>query len=113
FTLNWTDTLSTGLERLAAGGIDVILLDLGLPDSSGAETFHRMREAGGATPIVLLSSADAEALSMSLVLAGAQDYLAKSSCDARVLSRALLYAILRRNRGPAAEERKPQRISTL
>jgi DNA-binding NarL/FixJ family response regulator len=47
--------LAGGLERLAKGGVDVVLLDLGLPDSSGLETFLRVREAAGAVPIVVLT----------------------------------------------------------
>jgi PAS domain S-box-containing protein len=47
--------LSTGLERLQNGGVDAVLLDLNLPDSSGAETFQRVRNCAPDIPIVLLN----------------------------------------------------------
>ena len=43
FLLNWTDSLASGMSRLEKGGIDVILLDLGLPDCSGVEAFTETR----------------------------------------------------------------------
>jgi len=108
FVVNWTDTLLTGLQRLASGGIDAILLDLNLPDSAGGDTFHSVHANAPGIPIVLLSASDSEALSMSLVLAGAQDYLVKEACDARVLSRALLHGVLRQSAhaGPDASGQK-------
>ena len=44
FVLNWTDSLADGMSRLDRGGVDVILLDLGLPDCSGMETFIQARD---------------------------------------------------------------------
>ncbi|MEP7365740.1 MAG: response regulator, partial [Acidobacteriota bacterium] len=113
FIVNWTDTLLTGLQRLSLGDIDAILLDLNLPDSSGAETFHGMHANAGAIPIVLLSASDSEALSMSLVLAGAQDYLVKEACDGRVLSRALLHGVLRQSARATADSPEHRETSRL
>jgi CheY-like chemotaxis protein len=48
--LQVVDRLSTGLERLAAGGVDVVLLDLSLPDSQGLETFARAQAQAPQTP---------------------------------------------------------------
>lgn len=97
FTVIWTDTLLTGLQRLSLGGIDAILLDLNLPDSAGADSFHAVHGNSPSVPLVLLSASDNEALSMSLVLSGAQDYLVKEHCDGKVLKRALLHGVLRQN----------------
>lgn len=113
FVVNWTDTLLTGLQRLAMGDIDAILLDLNLPDSSGAETFHSVHANSHGIPIVLLSASDSEALSLSLVLAGAQDYLVKESCDARVLSRALLHGVLRQSAYAASDLHEHRETSRL
>ena len=62
FDVEWVERLSKGLERLALGGIDVVLLDLSLPDSSGAETCHRVHAEASGVPIVVLTGLDDEAL---------------------------------------------------
>ncbi len=95
FLLNWTDSLTAGLERLARGGVDVILLDLGLPDSNGLETFTAVRVHAAGVPIVLLSGSDTESLALEMVREGAQDYLVKSACTSELLVKAIQYAILR------------------
>ncbi len=96
FVLNWTDSLADGLSRLDRGGVDVILLDLGLPDCSGLETFIQARDRALKTPIVILSSADSESLALQMIQEGAEDYLVKSSCDAESLARAVRRAVVRR-----------------
>jgi len=52
FDMRCTDRLSTGLEFLAAKNIEVVLLDLGLPDSSGLDTFARVHDMAPEVPIV-------------------------------------------------------------
>ena len=96
FVLNWTDSLADGMNRLDRGGVDVILLDLGLPDCSGMETFLQARGRAAKTPIVILSSADSESLALQMIQEGAEDYLVKSSCDAASLARAVRRAVVRR-----------------
>jgi Flp pilus assembly CpaE family ATPase len=96
FVLNWTDSLADGMSRLDRGGVDVILLDLGLPDCSGMETFIQARDRALKTPIVILSSADSESLALQMIQEGAEDYLVKSSCDAATLVRAVRRAVVRR-----------------
>lgn len=56
FKLEWAASVSSGLERLAAGGVHLILLDLSLPDSDGFETFARVHARASAVPIVVLFS---------------------------------------------------------
>ena len=96
FVLNWTDSLADGMSRLDRGGVDVILLDLGLPDCSGMDTFIQARDRALKTPIVILSSADSESLALQMIQEGAEDYLVKSSCDAESLARAVRRAVVRR-----------------
>jgi Flp pilus assembly CpaE family ATPase len=96
FVLNWTDSLADGLSRLDRGGVDVILLDLGLPDCDGMETFKQASDRALKTPIVILSSADSESLALQMIQEGAEDYLVKSSCDAESLARAVRRAVVRR-----------------
>jgi Flp pilus assembly CpaE family ATPase len=96
FVLNWTDSLADGMIRLERGGVDVILLDLGLPDCSGMDTFTQTRARAPKTPIVILSSADNESLALQMIQEGAEDYLVKSNCDAAALARAVRRALVRR-----------------
>src|SRR5450756_1585784 len=74
FVLNWTDSLQAGLNRLARGGIDVILLDLGLPDSGGRKTFVAAQSHAAGVPIVVLSANEDESLALEAIRDGAQDY---------------------------------------
>lgn len=95
YNLSWADSLAAGLERLGQGGVDVILLDLGLPDSEGLPTFTRTRLHAAKVPIILLSAEDNEQLALQMVHEGAQDYIAKSVCNGDLLSRAIQFAIVR------------------
>jgi two-component system, cell cycle response regulator len=84
-----------GLERLRAGNIDAVLLDLTLPDSKGLDTFVRACDAALGVPIVVLTGFDDEQLALDAVKRGAQDYLVKGSAENDSLSRSLRYAIER------------------
>lgn len=95
FQIERADRLSTTLERLAGGGIDVVLLDLSLPDSHGFDTFLKVRAHTPRVPIVVLSGLNDEVLAMRAVQEGAQDYLVKGHVDGNLLTRALRYAITR------------------
>lgn len=107
FQLETRDRLAPGLERLAQGGIDALLLDLSLPDSHGFETFDRAHAAVPLLPIVLLSSLDDESVALRAVERGAQDYLIKGRVDDHSLSRALRFAVQRQKK-QAAELHKGQ-----
>jgi len=96
FTISHADRVSAAVVLLGAGGIDVILLDLGLPDSDGLATVHRMVEAAGDVPIVVLSGLADPGLATAAVQAGAQDYLVKTELEGRVLTRVIHYAVERR-----------------
>jgi CheY-like chemotaxis protein len=97
FRCEHADTLATGWERLAAGGIDVVLLDLTLPDSSGFATLGKTHEKFSKVPLVVLTGLDDEALGLQLVQAGAQDYLPKGQVTPPLLARTLRYAIERKH----------------
>ena len=95
FQLESADCLSAGLEQLAKSEVDLILLDLSLPDSLGLETFQQAYAQAECVPIVVLSGSDDEELAMRAVQAGAQDYLVKGQVDSHLLSRAIQYAVER------------------
>ena len=95
FDLETVDTLQTGLQRLSGGGIDAMLLDLGLPDSYGAETFARARARALGVAIIILTGMNDDSLALKLVQGGAQDFVAKVDVSGNNLTRAILYAVER------------------
>jgi DNA-binding response OmpR family regulator len=74
---------------------DLVLLDLGLPDSSGLETYEKVSKVVSDIPIVVLTGLDDEEVAVGAVKKGAQDYLIKGEVDNRTLLRSLNYAIER------------------
>lgn len=95
FDLETADRLATALQRLSAGGVDAILLDLALPDSKGRETFSKAKEQAPTVPIIVLTGLGDEALALRMVQEGAQDYVTKIDLNGNALSRAIRYAIER------------------
>jgi signal transduction histidine kinase len=96
FALHPVESLHEALNRLKRGGIDLILLDLTLPDSDGLETFIRMIEAAPDVPVVVMSGLADVALAVETVQLGAQDYLVKGHVDRHLLTRAMRYAVERK-----------------
>jgi signal transduction histidine kinase len=96
FSVEWTDRLSSGLERLAQGGFDVVVVDLGLPDSQGLPTFVAVREANPFIPAVVMTGTDREETAIEAVRRGAQDYIVKGHHSGPTIARALRYAIERK-----------------
>jgi DNA-binding NarL/FixJ family response regulator len=95
FALECADRLVAGLERLGQGEIDVILLDLSLPDAQGLDTFVKAHAQVPGVPIVVLTGLDDGALAIEAVQKGAQDYLVKGQVEGNLLVRVLRYAIER------------------
>ena len=87
--------LEEGLAAMAADSFDVVLLDLTLPDSTGFETFERLREEDAGVPVIVLTGLDDEDLAVQMMQSGAQDYLIKGALDASLLRRSIRYAIER------------------
>ncbi len=106
FALEPFDTLSSGLKRLAKGDIDAIVLDLGLPDCQGLDTFTRTQDQGRDVPIVVLTDLDDETLAIQAMRAGGQDYLAKQQLDSNLLVRTLRNAIERKQSEEALRRAK-------
>ncbi|MGH7622413.1 MAG: response regulator, partial [Gemmatimonadaceae bacterium] len=84
------------LQSLDHDPIEVLLLDLGLPDSQGMDTFHRINDRVPGLPIVIFSGADDEQLASEAVSCGAQDYLVKGRINSFLLKRAIRYAMERK-----------------
>ncbi|HLD77903.1 MAG TPA: hybrid sensor histidine kinase/response regulator, partial [archaeon] len=97
FELTHAGSVRAGLQRLQAGGIDLVLLDLVLPDSQGIETLVKVRDRSPWVPIVVLTSSDDDALALEALERGAQDYLVKGYVQVyrSLLPRAIRYALER------------------
>lgn len=76
--------------------IDILLLDLNLPDSNGKETFNTMNIHAPELPIIILTGLLDEELAINIVSDGAQDYLVKGQIDKQLLSRSIKYSIERK-----------------
>jgi signal transduction histidine kinase len=111
--LEHVDSLAAAVRCLAASDVDVILLDLSLPDSFGLETFGRVQAAATAIPIVVLTGLDDATVGLSAVQQGAQDYLIKGQVEGALLVRALGYAIERARLFRQVEEAVRLRDSVL
>ena len=89
------DTLATGLELLGQGRFDLIMSDLGLPDSQGIATFRRLSEAASDTPIILLTGLGDREVALACLREGAQDYITKNEMSPPTLGKAVRYALER------------------
>jgi signal transduction histidine kinase len=87
--------LADGLASMAKYPPSVVLLDLNLPDSHGADTFRKVLEKAPGVPIVILSGQDDEGLAMKALHQGVQDYLVKGDITSHHLDRVMRYAIER------------------
>jgi signal transduction histidine kinase len=87
--------LSDALASLDRETPSVVLLDLNLPDSRGADTFRKVRERAPNVPVVVLSGQDDDALALKAVHQGVQDYLLKGDLSSKRLERAMSYAVER------------------
>jgi sigma-B regulation protein RsbU (phosphoserine phosphatase) len=95
FEMESVPTLAATLERLAVSDVDVVILDLTLPDSCGLETFDAVKTRARDVPVLILSGVDDETLAVNAVHAGAEDYLVKDQVDSGLITRAIIYAIER------------------
>jgi len=87
--------LSEATDILSLSNADAVLLDLGLPDSNGIDTFVKLHDSAPQTPIVVLSGTKDEDIAVKTVHLGAQDYLIKDEINSSLLYRVVRYAIER------------------
>jgi len=95
FELTHLLRMSEAVIHLAKGAVDIILLDMGLPDGHGLDTVRRAHAAAPDVPIIVLTGLDDETLAGEAMKEGAQDYLIKGQIENRALPRALRHAIER------------------
>jgi signal transduction histidine kinase len=90
--LLYADSVAAARRTLEAGAVDVIVLDLSLPDARGLEGLHQIRSEAPGVPVVVLSGMADEAVALDALRAGAQDYVLKPPPDGPTLRRILRYA---------------------
>ena len=95
-TINHKETLAEGILEIKKGHVDSILLDLGLPDSSGIETLTRITELATDSSIVILTGNADEQLGVEAMKIGAHDYVIKSNLAPSSLPRIIRYAFERK-----------------
>src|ERR1700691_1525145 len=100
--LTLVDCMDDAERHIAEHPVDIILLDLGLPDVQGLEAVRRAHAAAPGVPLVVLTGLDDESLAVQALQQGAQDYLIKGQIETRGLLRALRYAIERKAMESAA-----------
>ena len=97
YELEHAELLREGLANIRAQHISVVLLDLGLPDSNGIETFRSLHRQQPDLPILVLTALDDITVGLKAVGEGAQDYLVKKDIHSTLLRRALRYAMERQD----------------
>ncbi len=107
-------------QHLAENNVDIVLLDLGLPDAQGLEAIQRIRAAAPRVPLVVITGLDDESVAAQSLQEGAQDYLIKGQIvsssgqvETRGLLRALRYAIERKAMEEALSVEKERAQVTL
>ncbi len=96
FDLHVVDHLAAALEFIRENSVDLILLDLSLPDSQGLDSLNKVLVSAPDVAVVVLSGLDDEVTAFEAVQSGAQDYLTKGQVDYQLLVRALRYALERK-----------------
>ena len=96
YELKIAETMEEGMDLLKVDSYNLILLDLGLPDSDGINTFLNVQRENSAVPIIILTGLNNDNIGVEAVKMGAQDYLTKGSVDAELLERSIKYSIERK-----------------
>jgi diguanylate cyclase (GGDEF)-like protein len=96
YKLSRAGTLGMAIQVCHNNRVDLILLDLNLPDSTGLQTLENLDGLFPQVPIIVLTGLNDAELTMQSVQHGAQDYVTKEECTSQLLTRAIYYAIERK-----------------
>jgi DNA-binding response OmpR family regulator len=94
--LIYSSTIASAKQVLEENEVDVILLDLSLPDSSGLGSFFSLKPYTYEIPVIILSGLTDTELALKAISEGAQDYLVKDDFDERLLVKTIQYSIERK-----------------
>ena len=111
FDIITVSTLNRAIDVVSAAPVDGIILDLGLPDSTGIETLRRLREMAGDVALIVLSGNETAELRLSAFAEGAYDFISKNEPTTRLLARSVLYA-MERHRAQTLQ-RQVQKLVTV
>jgi CheY-like chemotaxis protein len=89
YHLKWVESLSEGLAQLSKGGVDIVLLDLGLPDSSWPSTLASVREKAPEVPVLVLTGDTRRETKFAAAAYGMDEYLLKDQVSGAQLVRAV------------------------
>ncbi len=112
FDFVYAERLASAVEVLKDDQIDLLLLDLSLPDESGLATLEQVQEAAPHVPVVILTGSDDEAVAVEALRRGAQDYLVKGKTESGAVVRSIRYAI-ERSRSERARRESEERYRFL
>jgi DNA-binding response OmpR family regulator len=93
YGLRWAPSLSDGIDYLSSDGPDVILLDLGLPESSGPASYAWVREVAPKTPVIVLTGDSRLETEFAVTASGADGYLVKNHVSGAQLLQAIQFAL--------------------
>ena len=108
FQVKTVKRLSEALSQIKNDGINLALLDLGLPDSQGLDTFFKLRAAVPGVAIIILTGNMDQNVAVTAVREGAQDYLIKGQISGSLLVRSIRYALERKQAEAALKESEEQ-----
>lgn len=100
------ETLFEGQDIISRQEIDIVLLDLSLPDTQGFKTLNLYLEKVPNVPVIVLTGVNNEIVGYQAVKAGAQDYLVKGQFEGKLLGRSIRYAVQRHKEVQKLEETK-------
>ncbi len=113
YSLQTADKLQIGIEILENEFIDVVLLDLNLPDSQGLTGVEQVFNIAPNIPVIVLTGLNDETTAINAVKMGAQDYLVKDKVESELLIRSIRYAIERKRAEEDHQKLLEQRIRSL
>src|ERR1039457_6299127 len=93
FKLSDVNCLSSAFEYLSNNKTDIVLLDLGLPDSQGLDTVRKIVSQIPLIPVIVLTGFKDDGLALNAIKIGAQDYLIKGKIDSDMLQRSIHHSI--------------------
>jgi signal transduction histidine kinase/DNA-binding response OmpR family regulator len=96
FAIKTARSISESQAILQSEDFDAVLLDLGLPDSQGLESLHRLKPFGKSIPIIIMTGNDSQELGWDSVKNGAQDYIVKGTVNSEALERVISYSVYRK-----------------